>query len=224
MQLQKKLNQFHEDNSGQYKPFSQQGDADLKNILLQIAETQSQIAQKMSPTFQIFSTSDTCNAIPLFGGNKTDNATEWIKQVERIASLANWSQNLMLVNESTRLRGPAQNWHKVVGKNINNWIEWREKISEHFMNRMSFAEFIMYQSQRTLKSTETICDYIYIKNAMLEKSSTKIPDADRVSLILKGQSQRYKMVNSSCCTVLQGSGRANYACDGIGCSKKSTTI
>lgn len=163
-----------------------QSNIELKDILLQIAQTQGQIAQNMSPTFQIFSTSDTSNAIPLFGGNRTDSASEWVRQVERIASLANWSQNLTLVNASMRLRGPAHNWHKVVGKNINSWLEWKESFTEHFKNRMSFAEFITFQSQRTLRTNETISDYIYVKNAMLEKSPTHIPDADRVSLILEG--------------------------------------
>lgn len=100
--------------------------ATLTEVLTQLAQTQEIIAHKMSPTFQVFSTSDTSNAIPLFGGNRTENATEWVRQVERIAALASWSDNLTMVNASMRLRGPAYNWNTVCGKKIESWSEWKK--------------------------------------------------------------------------------------------------
>lgn len=158
----------------------------LQDILSEIVQTQNKLAESSSPSFQVFSTSDTSNAIPLFGGNKVDNAVTWIREVERVASLANWTGNLTLVNASMRLRGPASDWHKAIGKNYDSWHEYKNKLTERFSLKMSFAEFITYQNKRTLKATETITEYIYFKNAMFEKSPTKIPDTDKVSLILEG--------------------------------------
>ncbi|KAH6924150.1 hypothetical protein HPB50_012817 [Hyalomma asiaticum] len=40
----------------------------------------------------------------------------WITETERIASLANWSPSLTLVNAITRLRGPARDWHASYGR------------------------------------------------------------------------------------------------------------
>ncbi|XP_047985249.1 uncharacterized protein LOC125225535 isoform X1 [Leguminivora glycinivorella] len=173
----------------------------LAEVLTQLAQTQEIIAQKMSPTFQVFSTSDTSNAIPLFGGNRTENATEWVRQVERIAALASWSDNLTMVNASMRLRGPAYNWNTVCGKKIESWSEWKNQLIDRFKIRMSFAEFIQYQSKRILRATETVTEYIYVKNAMLEKSPSLIPEPDRVSLILEGiQDMRWSTpLATHCC-------------------------
>ncbi|XP_047995869.1 uncharacterized protein LOC125233800 isoform X2 [Leguminivora glycinivorella] len=66
---------------------------------------------------------------------------------------------------------------------------------------MSFAEFIQYQSKRILRATETVTEYIYVKNAMLEKSPSLIPEPDRVSLILEGiQDMRWSTpLATHCC-------------------------
>lgn len=177
-------------------------------VLLHILQTQSELLTKMANLsnsncgIQVFSTSDTSQAIPLFGGNRKDNVHDWVKQVERVSALANWSENLTLVNASMRLRGPAGDWHKAYGKKIYKWEDYKNKLIERFSNKMTFAEFICYQSKRVLRATETITEYIYGKNAMFERCPTVISDADKVSLILEGiVDHRWSIpLATHCCT------------------------
>lgn len=177
-------------------------------VLLHILQTQSELLTKMANLsnsncgIQVFSTSDTSQAIPLFGGNRKDNVHDWVKQVERVSALANWSENLTLVNASMRLRGPAGDWHKAYGKTIYKWEDYKNKLIERFSNKMTFAEFICYQSKRVLRATETITEYIYGKNAMFERCPTVISDADKVSLILEGiVDHRWSIpLATHCCT------------------------
>lgn len=201
--LQLQLQQLKQDEVNQP---STSGTSNYDQTLLQILQTQSIILQQMAnpvqSKIQVFSTTDTSQAIPLFGGNKTENASEWVKQVERIGGLANWSENLMLVNAAMRLRGPANDWNRAVGKGIIDWHEWKDKLCERFSVKMSFAEFITYQAKRMLRNTETITEYIYSKNAIFTKSPCLIPEVDKVSLILEGiYDTRWSIpLATHCCT------------------------
>ncbi|GFT68730.1 uncharacterized protein NPIL_142451 [Nephila pilipes] len=44
-------------------------------------------------------------------------------------------------------------------------------------------EFLSHQSKRKLKPRETLDDYIYAKDALLEKAPFTIPQPDRISMI-----------------------------------------
>jgi len=50
---------------------------------------------------------------------------------------------------------------------------------------MSLSEFIQFQAKRTLSSNESIADYIYDKDDIIDKAFT-LQQSDRVSLILHG--------------------------------------
>ncbi|GFR10140.1 uncharacterized protein TNCT_66151 [Trichonephila clavata] len=45
-------------------------------------------------------------------------------------------------------------------------------------------EFLSHQSERKLRHSETLVDYIYAKDALLEKAPFTIPQPDRVSMII----------------------------------------
>lgn len=161
----------------------------VMELLSKIVDTQQGLAtqsQLTPPSLQVYSTNDTSNAIQIFSGNKMEDPSKWINQIERIGELAKWSTGLMLINASMRLRGPASDWHKAFGKNYNTWLEWKTNLINRFNVKMTFAEFMTYQNRRTLKSTETLTEYIYSKNAIFEKCPTPLTEKDKISLILEG--------------------------------------
>ncbi|GFW07993.1 uncharacterized protein TNCV_2977621 [Trichonephila clavipes] len=45
-------------------------------------------------------------------------------------------------------------------------------------------EFLAHQSERKMKHRETLVDYIYAKDALLEKAPFTIPQQDRISMII----------------------------------------
>ncbi|GFW92510.1 putative gypsy-29-i dr [Trichonephila clavipes] len=45
-------------------------------------------------------------------------------------------------------------------------------------------EFLAHQSERKMKHSETLVDYIYAKDALLEKAPFTIPQQDRISMII----------------------------------------
>ncbi|GFT31806.1 uncharacterized protein NPIL_461241 [Nephila pilipes] len=45
-------------------------------------------------------------------------------------------------------------------------------------------EFLAHQSERKLKHNESLVDYIYSKDALLEKAPFTIPQPDRISMII----------------------------------------
>ncbi|GFU07485.1 putative gypsy-29-i dr [Nephila pilipes] len=117
-------------------------------------------------------------------GEIIENALEWLKEVERISTLANWSDELKLTNAISRLSGSAKNWQLTTGKNFNDWITWKTALASRFKRRITMQEFLAHQSERKLKHNESLVDYIYSKDALLEKAPITILQPDRISMII----------------------------------------
>ncbi|KAH6932205.1 hypothetical protein HPB50_003699 [Hyalomma asiaticum] len=118
---------------------------------------------------QIHSTSDTSSSIPIFDGSPQESAHRWIAQVERIAALAHWTSSLTLASAASRLAGSARDWHSAYGWRYETWEEWRDALTQRFRRRLTMQEFIELQSKRRLQNNETIVEYMYSKNAVLDK-------------------------------------------------------
>ncbi|GFT73892.1 uncharacterized protein NPIL_236301 [Nephila pilipes] len=177
-------------NSATQSPFPMpppsQIDPNIAAILSTLMETQKQFLERQanSIVIQITSTNDTANSIQIFKGEIIENALEWLKEVERISTLANWSDELKLTNAISRLSGSAKNWQLTRGKNFNDWITWKTALASRFKRRITMQEFLAHQSERKLKHNESLVDYIYSKDALLEKAPFTIPQPDRISMII----------------------------------------
>jgi len=97
-----------------------------------------------------------------------------------------WAPSLTLVIATSRLAGSALNWHKVSACSFEEWLTWKEDIKDRFKVKMTFSEFIQFQAKRTLHSNESIADYIYDNDAIIDKAPFTLQQLGRVSLILQG--------------------------------------
>ncbi|GFT12484.1 uncharacterized protein NPIL_470101 [Nephila pilipes] len=167
-------------------PPPSQTDPNIAAILSTLMKTQKQFLERQanSNVIQITSTNDTANSIQIFKGEIIENALEWLKEVERISTLANWSDELKLTNAISRLSGSAKNWQLTTGKKFNDWITWKTALASRFKRRITMQEFLAHQSERKLKHNESLVDYIYSKDALLEKAPFTIPQPDRISMII----------------------------------------
>ncbi|GFU15457.1 uncharacterized protein NPIL_556161 [Nephila pilipes] len=138
-------------------PPPSQIDPNIAAILSTLMETEKQFLERQanSNVIQITSTNDTVNSIQIFKGEIIENALEWLKEVERISTLANWSDELKLTNAISRLSGSAKNWQLTTGKNFNDWITWKTALASRFK-----------------------------RQALLEKAPFTIPQPDRISMII----------------------------------------
>ncbi|XP_023243381.1 uncharacterized protein LOC111641443 [Centruroides sculpturatus] len=186
--LQKQVETLNNrNNTPQIPAPTSQLDPNIAAVLTTLMESQKQLIERQinSPsTIQITSTNDTANSIPIFRGDMIDNALEWLKEVERISTLANWTDELKLTNTISRLAGSARNWQLTQGNRYNNWIEWKVALTSRFKRRITMQEFLAYQADRKLKRNESLVDYIYAKDALLEKAPFTIPQPDRISMII----------------------------------------
>ncbi|GFT16355.1 uncharacterized protein NPIL_84131, partial [Nephila pilipes] len=167
-------------------PPPSQIDPNIAAILSTLMETHKQFLERQanSNVIQITSTNDTANSIQIFKGEIIENALEWLKEVERISTLTNWSDELKLRNAISRLSGSAKNWQLTTGKKFNDWITWKTALASRFKRRITMHEFLAHQSERKLKHNESLVDYIYSKDALLEKAPFTIPQPDRISMII----------------------------------------
>ncbi|KAH9364807.1 hypothetical protein HPB48_007098 [Haemaphysalis longicornis] len=178
---------------------------DMARLMAMMVESQVTIAEclaRAQQPLQVHSTSDTSTAIAFFDGSVRADVKAWTAETERIASLAHWTPSLTLVNAISRLKGPARDWHTSYGRKIETWDAWKEALTERFKRKMTMQEFLNYQAQRTLRENETITEYVYAKNAMLEKAPYNLATEERISLILAGITDD-KWANplaAQCCT------------------------
>ncbi|GBN18593.1 hypothetical protein AVEN_112910-1 [Araneus ventricosus] len=113
-----------------------------------------------------------------------DNAFEWIKEVERISTLVNCTNELKLTNAISRLAGSAKNSQITQGYRYNGWSEWKATITSIFKRRITMQEILANKSDRKLKRNENLVDYFYPKDSLLEKNVFTIPQSDRISVII----------------------------------------
>ncbi|GBL70415.1 hypothetical protein AVEN_206587-1 [Araneus ventricosus] len=113
-----------------------------------------------------------------------DNAYNWIKEVGRISILANWTNKLKLTNSISRQAGSAKNWQITQGYRYNDWSEWKAVITSRFKRGITMQEFLTHQSDHKLKRTESLMDYIYAKDALLEKAPFITSRSDHISMII----------------------------------------
>lgn len=183
MELQQKIETYEKLGSANNNQISVE-------LLTQLVHTQKLISENLTSRsnsqVQIVSTNDTANAISLYSGKKFENINDWITEVEHISNHAHWTSSLTLVNAVSRLRGSALNWHKVSGRQLESWSVWKDKITDRFKGKMSFSDFIKFQNKRVLRQDESIVEFIFAKDAIIEKAPFKIEQSDRVSLILEG--------------------------------------
>ncbi|GFW65823.1 uncharacterized protein TNCV_586491 [Trichonephila clavipes] len=167
------------------QPPPPQIDPSIAAILSTLIETQKQLLDRQTNqnVIQITSTNDTANSIQIFKGDIIDNAFEWIKEVERISTLAHWSNELKLTNAISCLSGSAKNSQLTTGKNFD-WTVWKTAFASRFKRRITMQDFSAHQSERKMKHSETLVDYIYAKDALLEKAPFTIPQQDRISMII----------------------------------------
>ncbi|GFV04365.1 uncharacterized protein TNCV_919861 [Trichonephila clavipes] len=111
-------------------------------------ETQKQFLERqVNPNvIQITSSTDSANSVQIFKGEIIENALEWLKEVERISTLANLSDELKLSNAISRFLGSSKNWQLTTGKKLNDWITWRAALASRFKRRITMQEFLAHQS------------------------------------------------------------------------------
>ncbi|KAH6924607.1 hypothetical protein HPB50_020140 [Hyalomma asiaticum] len=164
----------------------------MAQILAALVNTQVLLANSLSKgppaasPIQIHSTSDTSSSIPIFDGSPQESSHRWIAQVERIAALAYWTSSLTLASAASRLAGSARDWHSAYGWRYETWEEWIDALTQRFRRRLTMQEFIELQSKRRLQNNETIVNYMYSKNAVLDKAPYRLVEEERISLILSG--------------------------------------
>ncbi|KAH8036246.1 hypothetical protein HPB51_021490 [Rhipicephalus microplus] len=164
----------------------------MAQILAALVNTRALLANTLSrgpPTtspIQIHSTSDTSSSNPLFDGTPQQSAHEWIMQVEKIAALAHWTPSLTLVTAASRLTGSAKDRHSAYGSQYDTWEQWKEALILRFKRKLTMQEFLELQTKRRLQSHETIVEYMYSKNAILNKAPYRLAEEERISLILSG--------------------------------------
>jgi len=97
-----------------------------------------------------------------------------------------WAPSFTLVIATSCLAGSALNWHKVSACSFEEWLTWKEDIKDRFKVKMTLSEFIQFQAKRTLHPNESIADYIYDNDAVIDKDPFTLQQLGRVSLILQG--------------------------------------
>ncbi|GFW90175.1 putative gypsy-29-i dr [Trichonephila clavipes] len=106
------------------------------------------------------------------------------QNVIQITSTTHWSNELKLTNAISRLSGSAKNWQLTTEKNFNDCTVWKTAFASRFKRRITMQEFLAHQSERKMKHSETLVDYIYAKDALLEKAPFTISQQDRISMII----------------------------------------
>lgn len=110
-------------------------------------------------------------------------ATEWVRQVEELRQLNQWTDSATTHFALTKLEGPAKTWFQSLPQLNFTWAEWQQKIIEAFPTRLNYPAVLREMLNRK-KGDEPIVTYYYDKLALLNR--LKISGEDAVACIIDG--------------------------------------
>lgn len=122
-----------------------------------------------------------------FTGSGDQEVEDWIDLYERISAHNRWDNTIMLANVLFYLKDTARVWFLTHEEDITSWDMCKTKLIDLFgrpTGRKLAAKRKL--ASRTQTSTESYITYIQDILSLCRKANPEMPDADRVSHILKG--------------------------------------
>ena len=99
-----------------------------------------------------------------FYGRRDEYATEWVEQVDEVATSYNWTDGQRRRAAVSKLRASARDWYVACGQGaFEEWDEWREAFLEAFGCTLTLNQWMAQVMGKVRRENETMRSYCYSK-------------------------------------------------------------
>ncbi|KZS06388.1 Uncharacterized protein APZ42_030171 [Daphnia magna] len=79
--------------------------------------------------------------IPMFSGNPAEDVDDWIADIDRVALVEGWNENIKRRAVISKLGGIAKNWQDLTGNALPHWEDWLERFEATFRPHLTLVEW-----------------------------------------------------------------------------------
>lgn len=153
------------------------------NFVQQLAEAIVLATTPLPPPPKHFKASG--DVIPLFDpSDDGQDINNWLHVVDQLAIVYRWTDEEIVYNAFSRLRGNAEVWYRSVRTVIHTWEEWKGVLERAFPTQRDYATSIIKLMDRKKRNDEDYSTYYYAKNALLNEC--EITGSKAVSILIHG--------------------------------------
>lgn len=125
------------------------------------------------------------DCIPQFvPGNPSLTAKRWLRKIEQLAEINDWSDKTKIFTMQNKLGGLAKNWYNGLSEYNYTWEEWKSLVIRTFPDNQDFASLLRRLINRIKFPGETWEKYYFEKKELLD--ACEIQGKNAVSCIIDG--------------------------------------
>ncbi|KZS03674.1 Uncharacterized protein APZ42_033547 [Daphnia magna] len=79
--------------------------------------------------------------IPMFSGTTAEDVDGWIADIDRVALVEGWNENVKRRAAISKLGGIAKNWQDLTGNALPHWEDWLERFEATFRPHLTLVEW-----------------------------------------------------------------------------------
>ncbi|KAK4045810.1 hypothetical protein OUZ56_033812 [Daphnia magna] len=79
--------------------------------------------------------------IPMFSGNPAEDVDDWIADIDRVALVEGWNENIKRRAVISKFGGIAKNWQDLTGNALPHWEDWLERFEATFRPHLTLVEW-----------------------------------------------------------------------------------
>ncbi|XP_064464297.1 uncharacterized protein LOC135375547 [Ornithodoros turicata] len=140
----------------------------------------------LSVPVQVTTLPDLSAAVPVFDETKGILARAWIEDLERIRSLASWSDATLRLIAIGKLRGTPKNWHFATGDAHSTWSTWKQAFLRQFDVDLSLIQWQTKVVTVVQLKDQTLCNYAFAKLRFIKRCPLQLSDVQQIEYLLQG--------------------------------------
>lgn len=119
--------------------------------------------------------------------NKDMNVQSWLKKIDQLGSIYQWSDEVKSFNLQSKLQGQARTWFNRLDSYDYTWDEWKIMLAKAFPRQFDYATLLEELISRKKLPNETMTKYFQEKLAMCFRC--QLSNKAAISCIIKGLPQ-----------------------------------
>lgn len=125
------------------------------------------------------------DVLPDFDPSDINQSIEdWCIKIDEISVMYGWSEDIIIFNALSKLKGLAATWYKGLKSVQYTWVDWKQKLIRAFPSQRDFHDIFEEMMKRKKRRDETFAQYFYEKQALI--NACELNERQAVSCIIGG--------------------------------------
>ncbi|KAK4028313.1 hypothetical protein OUZ56_017593 [Daphnia magna] len=126
------------------------------------------------------------NDIPMFSGTPAEDLDDWVADIDRVALVEGWNDDVKRRVAISKLGGIAKNWQDLTGHGLGNWDDWLDGCRITFRPRLTLVEWGVKVEGRRQLPGESGAQYALEKAKLCRLCPHPLTEPEIVFYLIRG--------------------------------------